>query len=647
MKESSSYKASDIEVLEGLEPVRLRPGMYIGGKDNNALHHLVKEVFDNAMDEVISDHANRISVTLKENNTIEIEDNGRGIPVDKHPKYKDKSALEVIMTTLHSGGKFNNKAYHTSGGLHGVGVSVVNALSEILDVEITRDGKVWGQSFSRGFPKTELRVLRELKNRSGTKITFKPDPEIFGDNNNFSYKTIYEFIKSKAYLFSGVKIVWTCEVSIDAKHNVPQQEVIHFPNGLADYMETWINEDKIVDRFFIGKSKLKNCGGEISWAIGWDNKDTQVISYCNTIKTSLGGTHEQGLKAALLKSIKSYGEMIKYKKVNQISIEDILKGAKIIISVFIKDPEFQGQTKDKLLNREITKPIEIAIADFFDHWLNQSKEDSQNLFENIDFYLEERLNRKASKVFSRKNLTQRLRLPGKLADCISQEAEGTELFIVEGDGAGGSAKQARNRNFQAILPLRGKVINVVSNTADKVKQNAEISNIEIALGCGILSNYKEADLRYEKVIIMTDADVDGAHIATLLMAYFFTMMPELIQNGHLFLAKPPLYRISHNGEVAYAKDDAEKEEILAKLPKSQKIEIGRFKGLGEMTVPQLRETAMSPDSRVLLKVEITKDMFELSNQVDKLMGKNPEERFLFIQEQALRKKELLSNMLDV
>lgn len=647
MKESNKYKASDIEVLEGLEPVRLRPGMYVGGKDNNALHHLMKEVFDNSMDEVISGHANRVSVTLKENNTIEIEDNGRGIPVDKHPKYKDKSALEVIMTTLHSGGKFNNKAYHTSGGLHGVGVSVVNALSEKLDVEITRDGKVWVQSFSRGLVTSDLKNVRDLQNRSGTKISFKPDPDIFGTNNNFSYKTIYEFIKSKAYLFSGVKIVWQCDVKVDEKHNIPQKETIHFPNGLADYMETWISEDRIIDKFFIGKSKLKMAGGEVSWAVGWDGKDTQILSYCNTIRTSLGGTHEQGLKSALLKSIKNYGEMTKYKKNSQIIIDDILKGIKIIVSVFIRDPEFQGQTKDKLLNRGIAKPIEVAVADFFDHWLNESKENSQILFDHIDFYLEERLNRKSAKTFSRKNLTQRLRLPGKLADCITQDSKGTELFIVEGDGAGGSAKQARNRQTQAILPLRGKVINVISNTSDKVKQNAEISNIDIALGCGVMSQYVEEDLRYEKIIIMTDADVDGSHIATLLMAYFFTMMPDLIKNGHLFLAKPPLYRISQGTDVFYAKDDAEKDKILADMPKSQKIDISRFKGLGEMTVSQLRDTAMNPETRSLIQVEMKNDMLELSKQVDRLMGRNPEERFLFIQKQALEKKESLGNILDV
>ena len=647
MKQNSDYKASDIEVLEGLEPVRLRPGMYIGGKDNNALHHLVKEVFDNSMDEVISGHANRISVTLKENDIIEIEDNGRGIPVDMHPKYKDKSALEVIMTTLHSGGKFNNKSYHTSGGLHGVGVSVVNALSEMLNVEITRDGKVYGQTYSRGVPQTELKVIRDLQNRSGTKISFKPDKEIFGDNNHFSYKFIYEFIKSKAYLFNGVKILWNCEVKMDEKHQIPEKETIHFPNGLVDYITTWVTEDRVTDHYFIGKTKLKASGCELSWAIGWDNDDTQVISYCNTIKTSLGGTHEQGVKLALLKSIKNYGEMVKYKKASQISIDEVLKGAKIIISVFIKDPEFQGQTKDKLLNKNILKPIELAVTDFFDHWLNEHKEDAQTLLEHIDFYLEERLNRKSAKTFSRKNLTQKFRLPGKLADCITHGAGGTELFIVEGDGAGGSAKQARNRNYQAILPLRGKVINVVSNTADKVKHNAEISNIEIALGCGVLSNYKEEDLRYERVIIMTDADVDGAHIATLLMAYFFTMMPDLIRNGHLFFAKPPLYRISQGSNAFYAKNDLEKDEIIAKLPKNTKVDISRFKGLGEMTVSQLRETTMDKTTRVLVNVKMTNDILELSEQVDKLMGKNPEERFIFIQEQALRKKDSLGSILDV
>lgn len=643
----NEYKAKDIQVLEGLEPVRMRPGMYIGGKDNAALHHLLKEVFDNSMDEVISGHADRISVTLKKNNIVEIEDNGRGIPIDKHPKYKSKSALEVIMTTLHSGGKFNNKSYHTSGGLHGVGVSVVNALSEYFYVEVTRDGKVWGQEYSKGTPQTKLSKIRDLKNRRGTKITFKPDIEIFGEKNLFSQKNIYEFIRSKAYLFNGVKIHWSCEEPEDTKHKVPQKDVIHFPNGLADYMATWLSEDRLFDKTFVGKSKLKTCKGEISWSIGWDNEDTHVVSYCNTIRTDLGGAHEQGLRAGILKSIKKYADLTKHKKASQITIDDVLKGAKIILSLFIEDPEFQGQTKDKLLNKGVAKPVEAAVSDFFDHWLNESKDVSKTLFDHIDFNLEERLSKKASKAFSRKSITQRLRLPGKLSDCTSQDAEGTELFIVEGDGAGGSAKQARNRNNQAILPLRGKVINVVSNTMEKVRQNAEISNIEIALGCGILKNYKESDLRYEKIIIMTDADVDGSHIATLLMAYFLTMMPELIENGHLYLAKPPLYRISQGGEVHYAKDDAEKEKILSKMSKKQKIDMGRFKGLGEMTVPQLRETAMCPKTRVLIKVEMGKELLELSELVDRLMGKNPEKRFEFIQEQALKNSELLDNIIDV
>jgi topoisomerase IV subunit B len=643
----SEYKAKDIKVLEGLDPVRMRPGMYIGGKDNAALHHLIKEVFDNSMDEVISGYADRISVTLKKNNMVEIEDNGRGIPTDKHPKYKDKSALEVIMTTLHSGGKFNNKSYHTSGGLHGVGVSVVNALSEYFYVEVTRDGEVWGQEYSKGAPKTKLSKIRDLKNRRGTKTTFKPDPEIFGDKNLFSQRAIYEFIRSKAYLFSGVKIHWSCEEDEEVKNSPPQKDVIHFPNGLSDYMSTWLSEDRLLDKTFVGKAKLKSCKGEISWAIGWDRDDTHVVSYCNTIKTELGGTHEQGLRAGILRSIKKHAALTRQKKGNQITIDDVLKGAKIIVSLFIEEPEFQGQTKDKLLNKGVARPIESAVSDFFDHWLNESEDVSQALFEHIDFHLEERLSRKSSKVFSRKSVTQKLRLPGKLSDCTSQGAKGTELFIVEGDGAGGSAKQARNRANQAILPLRGKVINVVSNTIDKVSQNTEISNLEIALGCGVLKNYKESDVRYEKVIIMTDADVDGSHIATLLMAYFLTMMPELIENGHLYLAKPPLYRISQGGEVRYAKDDAEKEKILSRLSKNQKIDIGRFKGLGEMTVPQLRETAMCPETRVLIRVEMGRDLLELSEKVENLMGKKPEKRFEFIQEQALKNSDLLDGILDV
>lgn len=639
---NASYTASDIEVLEGLEPVRMRPGMYIGGTDEAAMHHLVAEVIDNSMDEAVAGFASRITIEMLANGSIAISDNGRGIPVDNHPKFPNKSALEVILTTLHSGGKFSDKSYQTAGGLHGVGISVVNALSDKLLVEVFRDGNVFSQNYERGIPKTNLEKEPINKKLRGTRITFSPDPEIFGKNLKLKPKRIYELAKSKAYLYKGVEIHWMCAAGLIINNDIPQQTVIHFPNGLRDYLDSKVDKDKIIGgEIFSGFTEINAENIRIEWAICWGENVGFIQSYCNTIPTPLGGTHEQGCRAALLRSIKIYGEMTGQKKVQQIIPDDILESACIVLSVFIKDPVFQGQTKEKLVSTGVTKHVENMIKDHFDHWLSNNKKAADTLVLHIIDNAEFRLSRKNERV-ARKTATQKLRLPGKLADCSRSSADGTELFLVEGDSAGGSAKQARDRETQAVLPLRGKILNVANAPIQKISANQEIQDLEIALSCGSMHNYKEENLRYEKIIIMTDADVDGAHIASLLMTFFYLRMQKLVQNGHLYLACPPLYRLTQNNKTYYAADEEQKEAMIAKLGKS-KIEIGRFKGLGEMTPKQLKETTMDPKTRTLYKVNIDR-VEDIDTIVDDLMGKKPEKRFKFIQDQALTRKELIEEL---
>lgn len=649
-----SYTAEDIEVLEGLEPVRLRPGMYIGGTDENALHHLVNEVFDNSMDEAVAGHASHIEIELAANNTVTIRDNGRGIPTDPHPKFPDKSALEVILTTLHSGGKFRGKVYETSGGLHGVGVSVVNALTDTMVVEVARDRKLYRQTFSRGIPQTKLEEVGNAPNRRGTTVTFHPDAEIFGTKARFRPERLYKLAKSKAYLFKGVEIRWICDPAlIDTLGKVPEKETIHFPNGLLDYLHATLGEQKLVTgEAFSGDAELSAGKGRVEWAIAWPQDmydDGTVGSYCNTIPTAEGGTHETGLKSCLTKAIKSYGEMVGNKKVNNITGDDVLDASVAVLSVFIKDPQFQGQTKEKLVSTEAAKLVENAIRDHFDHWLSGNPKGAEMLVQHIVDRAEERLRRKQDRAVSRKAITQRLRLPGKLADCSRSNANGTEIFLVEGDSAGGSAKQARNRETQAILPLRGKILNVASATKDKIMANQEISDMLLALGCGSGKHYNEAQLRYEKVIIMTDADVDGAHIAALLMTFFYQEMPQLIRNGHLYLAQPPLFRLTQGSQHYYAQDEAQKDKLVQELSKNRgKIEVGRFKGLGEMTAPQLKVTTMEPSKRRLLRVMIDEEAVEETKErVHQLMGKKPELRFQFIQEQTQLRGSELTDALDV
>lgn len=648
----NAYTAEHIEVLEGLEPVRRRPGMYIGGTDENALHHLVSEVFDNAMDEAVAGFATRIELEMHASGDITVRDNGRGIPVDKHPKYPKKSALEVILTMLHSGGKFSDKVYSTSGGLHGVGISVVNALSEQLVVEVVRDKILWRQNYSRGNPTSKLVNAGAITNRRGTSITFRPDAEIFGQRAHFKPKRLYHLAKSKAYLFRGVEIRWICDSALlTGRDDVPEKETIHFPNGLKDFLAASLNHvSTVTEEPFAGSNEFPEKQGNVEWAVAWTAEGEAFShSYCNTIPTPQGGTHEAGFRSALLKSLRHYGEMTNNKKVSQITGEDILAQACVIVSVFIKDPQFQGQTKEKLVSVNATRLVENAVRDHFDHWLSGNTNAANALLTFLIECAEERLSRKAKREVSRKSVTKSLRLPGKLTDCTRDIPKGTEIFLVEGDSAGGSAKQARNRETQAILPLRGKILNVASATADKIGANQETGDISLALGCGTGNHYREDQLRYEKVIIMTDADVDGAHIAALLMTYFYCQMPQLIRNGHLYIAQPPLYRVTQGTANYYAKDDAQKEKLVKELSKKRgNIDIGRFKGLGEMTAPQLKETTMDPKNRTLLRVVIDEETeADAESKIHDLMGKKPELRFKFIQEQSIANADALTDKLDI
>ena len=638
-----SYDASSIEVLEGLEPVRKRPGMYIGGTDSRALHHLVAEVLDNSMDEAVAGHANRIEVELHEDYSVTIRDNGRGIPIDPHPKFPDKSALEVILCTLHAGGKFSGENYATSGGLNGVGSSVVNALSDSMVVEVARNRTLYRQEFSRGLPLAPLAEIGAAPNRRGTTVTFHPDPEIFG-KLHFNPSRLHELVQSKAFLFSGVEIRWKSAI---ADGDMPQEATFHYPGGLAEYLgEVLGNAATYADAPFAGKVDFREKFGEpgsVEWAINWTpSRDGFINSYCNTVPTREGGTHEGGFWSAILKGIRAYGELVGNKKASNINRDDLTTGGCALVSIFIAEPSFVGQTKDRLSNETAQKMVENAVRDHFDHWLTSDTKSAGAILDYLVLRAEERLKRRAEKETQRKSATKKLRLPGKLTDCSNSAREGTELFIVEGDSAGGSAKMARNRKTQALLPLRGKILNVLGAASSKIGTNAEINDLAQALGVGLGSRFNLDDLRYEKVIIMTDADVDGAHIAALLMTFFFTQMRPMIDAGHLYLACPPLFRLTQGAKRVYCIDEAEKNKWLEKgLGGKGKIDVSRFKGLGEMDAKDLKDTTMNPDSRKLIRVTVEEDLpGETADLVERLMGKKPEMRFQYIQENAQFVEEL-------
>ncbi len=636
MAKKSTYNAKDIEVLEGLEPVRKRPGMYIGSTNQDGLHHLVNEVLDNSIDEVLAGHATDISFQYKKDGSIKIKDNGRGIPIDFHPKYKNKRALEVVLTTLHAGGKFNSNAYKTSGGLHGVGISVVNALSSLLQVQVFKDGKVYRQDYSKGKVKTKIKIEKCSKKLKGTEISFIPDESIF-EETQFVPKKLYNFINMKSVLVGGTTINFEIDKEL-IKDKTPNKKSLFYKKGIEDYFQLeYANNSKLFEKNFLLKSKIKD-NENFETLISFNtNESSSLMSYCNTIETPDGGSHENGIRNGILKAIKLYGQKNQFPKISNINHSDIFDYSNVIISIFINDPSFEGQTKKRIIMPNLQKEIETKTQQEFLLWLNANKKNSKILLDNLIERALQRTDLSKIKELDRKSIKERNRLPGKLVDCSSKSIKDSEIFIVEGDSAGGSAKQARNREFQAILPLRGKILNVYNVGLSKIADNNEIQNLIQSLGCGIGKNFEISKLRYEKIILMTDADVDGSHIATLLITFFYKYMKSLIDENKIYLAMPPLFKIYNKNKSFYAYDEKEKDNLIESEFKSDNYNITRFKGLGEMPADQLKETTMDQNKRNLILInseKAKKDMKNTESLFETLMGKQAELRFKFIQNNA-------------
>jgi DNA gyrase subunit B len=625
----ASYTAADIEVLEGLEPVRKRPAMYIGGTDNRGYHHLLWEIVDNSVDEAINGYARKISVTIdKDRKGATILDDGRGIPVDMHKKHK-RPALELILCTLHAGGKFGGKNYQVSGGLHGVGSSVVNALSESLEVHVFRDGREHVQRFARGKPTTKLKKLGQTR-KHGTQVSFRPDVGIFGERAQFDIEIVRERLEARSYLHGGLQITLKDLASGNAY-------TFEHPNGIADYLPVLVaarEKPGVHPEPFVFK---KDNGVRVELAFQWtESFEYYLRSYVNGIRTGSGGTHENGVNSALVKAVRAFMEAKKITvKGVSISAEDIREGGVGLLSIYVKEPQFQGQTKDRLNNPEVAAAVEGALRPALEQWLLENPSSAEAVVARTIQAARARAARKAATLMVvRKSATShRLNLPGKLADCSSTDPEECELFIVEGDSAGGSAKQGRDRRTQAILPLRGKVLNTEQATMAKVMNNKELQDLISALGCGVGKTYDGSKLRYSRVFLLMDADSDGQHIATLLLTFFYRHLPGLLRGGHIYLAQPPLFRIDAGSTTHWALDELERDRILKSLPGNVKPKISRFKGLGEMNANELKTTALDPMRRRALRVVIDGEI-ETDRVLNQLMGKDPQARYRFIMDRA-------------